>query len=74
MGHPVEIMDMSFSLQALSLRYLVAHAGKLSPRVYEVPEEIDKRVAELKLKSLGGKLEKETEEQLRYRSSWLLRF
>jgi adenosylhomocysteinase len=73
MGHPIEIMDMSFSLQALSLRYLVEQAGKLSPGVYEVPEDIDKKVAELKLRSLGGKIERETEEQVEYRSSWLLR-
>lgn len=69
-GHPVEIMDMSFSLQALSLRYLAKHAHELRPGVYEVPSEIDRRVAELKLLSLGGKIEKETEEQIRYRSSW----
>jgi adenosylhomocysteinase len=73
MGHPIEIMDMSFSLQALSLRYLVEQAGKLSPGVYEVPGDIDKKVAELKLRSLGGKIERETEEQVEYRSSWLLR-
>ena len=70
LGHPVEIMDMSFSLQALSLGYLARHAGEMRPGVYQVPEEIDRRVAELKLRSLGGKLERETEEQVRYRSDW----
>lgn len=72
LGHPIEIMDLSFSLQALSLRYLAENAEKLEPRVYSVPEEIDKRVALLKLLSMGGKLEKETSEQVEYRSSWRL--
>ncbi|MEM2282103.1 MAG: adenosylhomocysteinase [Candidatus Hadarchaeales archaeon] len=72
LGHPVEIMDMSFSLQALSAKYLAQHARELQPRVYQVPAELDKRVAELKLLSLGGKIERETEEQARYRSSWRL--
>jgi adenosylhomocysteinase len=70
LGHPVEIMDMSFSLQALSLEYLAKHASEMHPGVYPVPGEIDRKVAELKLRSLGGKLERETEEQIRYRSSW----
>ncbi len=72
MGHPCEIMDMSFSLQALSLCYLVEHRDEMKPKVYPVPEEIDKKVATLKLLSLGAKLEAQTEEQIRYRSSWLL--
>lgn len=72
LGHPVEIMDMSFSLQALSAKYLAQHARELQPRVYQVPAELDRRVAELKLLSLGGKVERETEEQVRYRSSWRL--
>jgi adenosylhomocysteinase len=70
LGHPVEIMDMSFSLQALSLEYLAKHVSEMHPGVYPVPGEIDRKVAELKLRSLGGKLERETEEQIRYRSSW----
>ncbi|MEM2978424.1 MAG: adenosylhomocysteinase [Candidatus Hadarchaeales archaeon] len=70
LGHPMEIMDLSFSLQALSLAYLAAHAGELKPGVHEVPEEIDRRVAELKLKKMGIRLEKQTEEQRRYLRSW----
>lgn len=52
-GHPAEIMDLSFALQALCARYICRQKGKLEKRVYQVPEEIDRRVAELKLQSLG---------------------
>jgi len=72
LGHPIEIMDMSFSLQALSVEYLAKHGRKLENRVHDVPPEIDRRVAELKLKSLGVGLEKLTSEQVRYLRSWQL--
>ena len=72
LGHPIEIMDMSFSLQALSVEYLARHGRGLENRVHEVPPEIDRRVAELKLKSLGVGLEKLTGEQVRYLRSWQL--
>lgn len=72
LGHPIEIMDMSFSLQALSAEYLAKHGRELGPRVYDVPLEIDRRVAELKLRSLGIGLEKPTAEQVRYARSWRL--
>ena len=72
LGHPIEIMDMSFSLQALSVEYLAKHGRGLENRVHEVPPEIDRRVAELKLKSLGVGLEKLTGEQVRYLRSWQL--
>ena len=72
LGHPIEIMDMSFSLQALSVEYLAKHGRELENRVHEVPSEIDRRVAELKLKSLGVGLEKLTGEQVRYLRSWQL--
>jgi len=72
LGHPIEIMDLSFSLQALSAEYLARHGGGLEDRVYDVPAEIDRRVAELKLKSLGIKLERLTEEQIKYLRSWQL--
>ena len=71
-GHPMEIMDMSFSLQALSVAYLAKHGKELEPKVHDVPKEIDRRVAEMKLRSLGIKLEKPTAEQLRYAKSWLV--
>ena len=72
LGHPMEIMDMSFSLQALSVEYLAKHGKELEPRVHDVPPEIDRRVAELKLKSLGIRLEKPTVEQIEYARSWRL--
>lgn len=72
LGHPIEIMDMSFSLQALSVEYLAKHGRELENRVHDVPPEIDRRVAELKLKSLGVGLEKLTGEQVRYLKSWQL--
>lgn len=70
LGHPMEIMDMSFALQALSVEYLTKHGRGLEPRVYDVPTEIDRKVAELKLRSLGIKLEKLTVEQCKYLKSW----
>src|SRR3989338_6522463 len=51
-GHPAQVMDMSFANQALSVEYLVKHIRKLSKEVYRVPEDIDKKIADLKLKSL----------------------
>ena len=67
-GHPAEIMDMSFAIQAKSLEYLVKHAGQLEKKVYQVPKEIDREVAEIKLKSLGGGLDILSEEQKAYLS------
>ncbi|MBA7601097.1 Adenosylhomocysteinase [subsurface metagenome] len=70
LGHPMEIMDMSFSLQALCVTYLADHGKKFEPKVYEVPAEIDRKVAELKLRSLGIRLERPTLEQRKYLESW----
>ena len=69
-GHPASVMDMSFANQALSSEYLVKNAKKLDKKVYRVPEEIDRRIAELKLKSMGIKIDKLTPRQKRYLSSW----
>ncbi|MEW6592854.1 MAG: adenosylhomocysteinase, partial [Candidatus Hadarchaeota archaeon] len=71
LGHPMEIMDMSFALQAMSAVYLAQNRGKLKPKVYEVPVNVDRRVAELKLQSMGVRLEKQTPEQRKYLESWL---
>ena len=71
-GHPSEVMDMSFSLQALSARYLIENRGKLPRDVLRVPEEIDREVASLKLKAMGIEVERLTDEQRRYLSSWTL--
>ncbi len=65
-GHPAEIMDMSFAIQAKSLEYLVKHAGKLDKKIYQVPREIDDEVALLKLRSLGAELEVLSKEQREY--------
>ncbi len=69
-GHPASVMDMSFADQALSLEYLVKNKGKLKPKVYVVPEELDKQVARLKLNSMGIKIDTLTPEQEKYMTSW----
>ena len=68
-GHPSEVMDMSFSNQALCVEYLVK-SRSLKPQVYPVPREIDELVARLKLEGLGVKIDGMTEEQKKYLSSW----
>jgi len=65
-GHPVEIMDISFALQALSLIYLSRNFERLENRVYEYPEELDKKVAQLKLESMGIGIDTLTHEQDEY--------
>ncbi|MBR2471797.1 MAG: adenosylhomocysteinase, partial [Clostridia bacterium] len=69
-GHPAEIMDMSFGIQALSAKYMLENHASLKPGVYNVPDEIDKYVAETKLGSLGIKIDTLTEEQEKYLNSW----
>ncbi|MDK6027864.1 adenosylhomocysteinase [Ignisphaera sp. 4213-co] len=69
-GHSSEVMDMSFANQALSVRYIVENKDVLEKRVYDVPREIDSRVAELKLRSMGIEIDSLTEEQRRYLESW----
>jgi adenosylhomocysteinase len=69
-GHPAAVMDMSFANQALCAEYVAASASKLENRVYDVPDDIDKEVARLKLKAMGIAIDTLTEEQERYLSSW----
>lgn len=69
-GHPASVMDMSFANQALGAEYMIKNAGKLEKKVYDVPEEIDREIARLKLDAMGVKLDKLTEEQVKYLSSW----
>ncbi|HEY5605497.1 MAG TPA: adenosylhomocysteinase [Thermoplasmata archaeon] len=69
-GHPVEIMDMSFSIQALSAGYLAQHAKRLKPGVHPVPPELDLRVARLKLQSLGTRIDRLSTKQRAYLDSW----
>ena len=68
-GHPSEVMDMSFANQALCAEY-IAKTAKLTPKVFTVPKEIDEKVAELKLKTIGVKIDKLTAEQKKYLSTW----
>jgi adenosylhomocysteinase len=69
-GHPSSVMDMSFANQALAAEYLVRHASELKNIVYSVPEDIDKEIARLKLKSLGVAIDTLTPEQEQYLNSW----
>ena len=69
-GHPAAVMDMSFANQALCAAYIAANAAKLEKRVYDVPDEIDKEVAQLKLHAMGIAIDTLTAEQERYLSSW----
>jgi adenosylhomocysteinase len=69
-GHPASVMDMSFADQALSLDYLVKNHASLEKKVYVVPEELDKKVAKLKLESIGVKIDRLTPEQEEYLASW----
>ncbi|MFP3345889.1 MAG: adenosylhomocysteinase [Sulfolobaceae archaeon] len=69
-GHPSEVMDLSFSNQALSVKYLIENKDKLEPKVYNVPQEIDETVAMLKLRGMGIELESMTKEQIEYMKQW----
>jgi adenosylhomocysteinase len=70
-GHPAEVMDISFALQALAIEWLAAQGPGLDPSVVPVPAEIDQEVARLKLESLGVGIDTLTDEQRRYLSTWL---
>jgi adenosylhomocysteinase len=69
-GHPPSVMDMSFANQALCAEYLVKNHQQLEKKVYRVPEELDKRVAKVKLESVGIKIDRLTPEQEEYLASW----
>src|SRR5256885_1348633 len=69
-GHPVEIMDMSFAIQAVSAGYLAQNASRLQPRVYPVPPALDLKVARLKLRSMGIRIDHLTKAQRAYLESW----
>ncbi len=69
-GHPASVMDMSFADQALSCDYMVKNHASLEKKVYTVPVDLDKRVAKLKLESLGIKIDRLTSEQEEYLASW----
>lgn len=65
-GHPAEIMDLSFAMQALAASYLCKHAGELKPQLYLLPRELDRQIAEIKLHSMGYTIDELTQEQQDY--------
>lgn len=65
-GHPTEIMDLSFALQALSALYIAEHHARMQNKVYELPEQINTRVAQLKLQGMKIGIDSLSEEQIRY--------
>lgn len=65
-GHPAEIMDLSFALQALSVKHLVESKGKMENKVYNVPASVDRYIAELKLKAMGIRIDALTDAQKKY--------
>lgn len=69
-GHPALVMDMSFANQALAAEFAIANAATLERRVYDVPEEIDREIARLKLETMGLDIDRLTDEQARYLASW----
>jgi adenosylhomocysteinase len=69
-GHPASVMDMSFANQALAVEYLVKNKGKLSPAIYNIPVEIDREIARLKLEAMGIHIDELTADQIHYMGSW----
>ncbi|MGH3342515.1 MAG: adenosylhomocysteinase [Carbonactinosporaceae bacterium] len=69
-GHPAAVMDMSFADQALAAEWLCTHHDRLEPGVYQVPVEIDREVALLKLAAMGVRIDSLTPDQEAYLTSW----
>ncbi|TAN25401.1 MAG: adenosylhomocysteinase [Actinomycetota bacterium] len=69
-GHPANVMDMSFANQALAAEWAVANRSTLEPKVYDVPDDIDQGIAALKLATMGIKIDRLTESQQDYLTSW----
>ena len=69
-GHPPTVMDMSFSNQARAVKYIKENRDRLEKKVYTLPNEIDREIASLKLHSMGIEIDKLTEEQKHYLTSW----
>jgi adenosylhomocysteinase len=69
-GHPVEIMDLSFSVQALAIYHLARNRGKLAPGVHSLPEEIDREIARTKLETLGVSIDSLLPEQKEFLRAW----
>ena len=69
-GHPAEIMDMSFAVQALSLEWLAKHHKGLETKVYDIPAEIDDQIGRVKLAAMGLSIDTLTPEQQAYLAGW----
>ena len=69
-GHPASVMDMSFANQALGMEFIVKNKGKLEKKLHTLPHEVDVKIAELKLKSMGISIDTLTAEQEKYLNSW----
>ena len=69
-GHPVEIMDLSFAVQAMAIYHLARNRGKLEPRVHALPATLDREIAHIKLETLGLKLDSLTSEQEEFLRRW----
>jgi adenosylhomocysteinase len=69
-GHPAMVMDMSFANQALAVEYILRNSSRLAKRVHKLPSELDERIARLKLRTLGIRIDRLTQEQRKYISSW----
>lgn len=69
-GHPASVMDMSFATQALASEWAVKNQKQLTPKVYDVPSEVENWVAKLKLSSMGIRIDTLSKEQQQYLSSW----
>ena len=69
-GHPAEIMDMSFATQALGIEYMSKNYENMEPTVHRVPEMIDKKIASIKLESMGVIIDHLSDEQIKYTTGW----
>lgn len=69
-GHPADVMDLSFSDQAIAAEWIIKNSDVLEAKVYRLPQELDEEIARLKLEALGGSLEILTDEQVDYLASW----
>ena len=69
-GHPAEIMDMSFSTQALGIVHMTRHYQEMENEVYAVPNEIDMEIANIKLRSMGVSIDTLTDAQIKYVTGW----
>ncbi len=70
MGHPVEVMDQTFAMQFMAALHLLEHREELQPGIHPVPEEVDRRVAQIKLETLGIEIDSLIESQRRYLEAW----